>query len=188
MPSSPRLGSLSWLPAAFASGKGKTGIQRGKNNLMVSFAAGINVTCFSLCSFVHRFLKHRCRFFAAPVISMPPQDAQNYTGNDVIFVCEVSAYPMPQLEWKKKGNKMFLPGDDTHARGGPQKYGVTGWLQIQGLKKSDEGIYICHTKNKFGATYASARLKVIDGNFFNLYVKNIKAECKGRDCQNANEA
>lgn len=45
---------------------------------------------------------------------MPPQDAQNYTGNDVIFGCEVSAYPMPQLEWKKKGNKMFLPGDDTH--------------------------------------------------------------------------
>lgn len=67
-----------------------------------------------LCSFVRCLLKHRCRFFAAPVISMPPQDAQNYTGNDVIFGCEVSAYPMPQLEWKKKGNKMFLPGDDTH--------------------------------------------------------------------------
>lgn len=48
------------------------------------------------------------------MISLAPQDAQNYTGNDVIFGCEVSAYPMPQLEWKKKGNKMFLPGDDTH--------------------------------------------------------------------------
>jgi len=45
---------------------------------------------------------------------------------------------------------------------------VTGWLQIQGLKKSDEGIYICHTKNKYGATYASARLKVIDGTLFSL--------------------
>ncbi|XP_010179042.1 PREDICTED: kazal-type serine protease inhibitor domain-containing protein 1-like [Mesitornis unicolor] len=75
---------------------------------------------------------------------------------------------MPHLEWKKKGSKMFLPGDDAHisvqARGGPQKFGVTGWLQIQGLKKSDEGVYICHTKNKYGATYASARLKVIDGS------------------------
>lgn len=40
---------------------------------------------------------------------------------------------------------------------------MTGWLQIQGLKKSDEGVYICHTKNKHGATYASARLKVIEG-------------------------
>uniref|UniRef100_A0A8B9CV97 Ovomucoid n=1 Tax=Anser brachyrhynchus TaxID=132585 RepID=A0A8B9CV97_9AVES len=109
-------------------------------------------------------MKHKGPCESAPVISMPPQDVQNFTGNDVIFGCEVSAYPMPHLEWKKKGNKMFLPGDDAHisARGGPQKYGVTGWLQIQGLKKSDEGIYICHTKNKYGATYASARLKVID--------------------------
>lgn len=55
-----------------------------------------------------------CWVSAAPVISMPPQDVQNFTGNDVIFGCEVSAYPMPHLEWKKKGNKMFLPGDDAH--------------------------------------------------------------------------
>ncbi|KAM8798886.1 kazal-type serine protease inhibitor domain-containing protein 1-like [Eudromia elegans] len=113
-------------------------------------------------------VKHGGPCESAPVISVPPQDTQNFTGNDIIFGCEVSAYPMPHLEWKKKGNKMFLPGDDAHisvqARGGPQKYGVTGWLQIQGLKKSDEGVYICHTKNKYGATYASARLKVIDGS------------------------
>uniref|UniRef100_G1MSN5 Ovomucoid n=1 Tax=Meleagris gallopavo TaxID=9103 RepID=G1MSN5_MELGA len=75
-------------------------------------------------------MKHKGPCESAPVISMPPQDVQNFTGNDVIF------------------------GYDAHisvqARGGPQKYGVTGWLQIQGLKKSDEGIYICHTKNKYG--------------------------------------
>lgn len=68
--------------------------------------------CVVLCSLSPKALC--CWFLAAPVISMPPQDAQNYTGNDVIFGCEVSAYPMPHLEWKKKGNKMFLPGDDTH--------------------------------------------------------------------------
>lgn len=80
---------------------------------MVSCGARINVNkTFVFVFFVSP--KASCRFFAAPVISMPPQDAQNYTGNDVIFGCEVSAYPMPQLEWKKKGNKMFLPGDDTH--------------------------------------------------------------------------
>uniref|UniRef100_A0A8C3PBE4 IGFBP-related protein 1 n=1 Tax=Chrysemys picta bellii TaxID=8478 RepID=A0A8C3PBE4_CHRPI len=115
-------------------------------------------------------IKHKGPCESAPVISLPPQDAQNFTGNDIIFGCEVSAYPMPHLEWKKKGNKMFLPGDDAHisiqARGGPKKYGVTGWLQIQGIKKSDEGIYICQTKNKYGTAYASARLKVIDGKVF----------------------
>lgn len=65
-------------------------------------------------AFAHGLLKQYCCVFAAPVISMPPQDVQNFTGNDVIFGCEVSAYPMPHLEWKKKGNKMFLPGDDAH--------------------------------------------------------------------------
>ncbi|XP_053152561.1 kazal-type serine protease inhibitor domain-containing protein 1-like [Hemicordylus capensis] len=112
-------------------------------------------------------IKHKGPCKSAPVISLPPQDTQNFTGNDIIFGCEVSAYPMPHLEWKKKGNKMFLPGDDAHisiqARGGPRKYSVTGWLQIQGIKKSDEGVYICQTKNKYGFAHSSAKLKVIDG-------------------------
>lgn len=80
----------------------------------------------------------------------------------------------PQLFWEiwcLNFNYFFL---FSKARGGPQKYGVTGWLQIQGLKKSDEGVYICHTKNKYGATYASARLKVIDGIFFLFVCKEYK--------------
>ncbi|KAF7239826.1 Gamma-aminobutyric acid receptor subunit pi [Varanus komodoensis] len=113
-------------------------------------------------------IKHKGPCRSAPVISLPPQDTQNFTGNDIIFGCEVSAYPMPHLEWKKKGNKMFLPGDDSHisiqVRGGPRKYSVTGWLQIEGIKKSDEGVYICQTKNKYGFAYSSATLKVIDGS------------------------
>lgn len=81
---------------------------------MVACEAEISVNKPFVCVLCVLSPKEPCWLFAAPVISMPPQDAQNYTGNDVIFGCEVSAYPMPQLEWKKKGNKMFLPGDDTH--------------------------------------------------------------------------
>ncbi|XP_001508713.1 kazal-type serine protease inhibitor domain-containing protein 1-like [Ornithorhynchus anatinus] len=118
-------------------------------------------------------MKHKGPCESAPVISLPPQDAQNFTGSDILFGCEVSAYPMPHLEWKKKGNKMFLPGYDAHisiqVRGGPLKYGMTGWLQIQGIRKSDEGVYICHTKNKYGSAYASARLKVIDNGSSSSY-------------------
>ncbi|XP_067852665.1 kazal-type serine protease inhibitor domain-containing protein 1-like [Heptranchias perlo] len=102
----------------------------------------------------------------APWIATPPRDVGNITGNDIIFGCEVSAYPMALVEWRKKGNDNFLPGDDAHisiqARGGPERYGITGWLQIQGLKKSDEGIYTCYTRNKYGETFASASLSVYD--------------------------
>ncbi|KAK6474746.1 kazal-type serine protease inhibitor domain-containing protein 1-like [Huso huso] len=101
-----------------------------------------------------------------PLISCAPRDLQNYTGNDIIFGCEVSAYPMAHLGWRKKGKETFLPGDDAHisvqVRGGPQRYGITGWLQIQGVTKSDEGVYTCYTRNAYGEAYASASLQVID--------------------------
>ncbi|XP_067898993.1 kazal-type serine protease inhibitor domain-containing protein 1-like [Heterodontus francisci] len=111
-------------------------------------------------------LTHRGPCETAPWITTPPRDVCNVTGNDIIFGCEALAYPMALVEWRKKGNDNFLPGDDAHisiqARGGPERYGITGWLQIQGLKKSDEGIYTCYTRNKYGEAFASASLSVYD--------------------------
>lgn len=111
-------------------------------------------------------LTHEGPCESVPWIAMPPRNTHNVAGNYVIFSCEVSANPMALVEWRKKGNENFLPGDDAHisvqARGGPERYGITGWLQIQGLKKSDEGIYTCYTWNKFGEAHASASLSVND--------------------------
>ncbi|XP_051870599.1 kazal-type serine protease inhibitor domain-containing protein 1-like [Pristis pectinata] len=111
-------------------------------------------------------LTHEGPCETAPWIATPPRDTHEIAGNDVIFSCEVSAYPMALVEWRKKGNEDFLPGDDVHisvqARGGPERHGITGWLQIQGLKKSDEGTYTCYTWNKYGESLASASLSVND--------------------------
>ncbi|XP_043925026.1 kazal-type serine protease inhibitor domain-containing protein 1-like [Protopterus annectens] len=110
-------------------------------------------------------VKHKGPCASAPIISLAPRDVQNFTGNDIIFGCEVFAYPIPNLDWKKEGRKAYLPGDDAHisvqTRGGPHKYGLTGWLQIQSVKETDEGTYTCYTKNKFGTVFASAKLTVI---------------------------
>lgn len=35
-------------------------------------------------------------------------------GQDVIFGCEVFAYPMASIEWRKDGLDIQLPGDDPH--------------------------------------------------------------------------
>uniref|UniRef100_A0A8D0EEB1 Kazal-type serine protease inhibitor domain-containing protein 1 n=1 Tax=Salvator merianae TaxID=96440 RepID=A0A8D0EEB1_SALMN len=135
-------------------------------------------------------IKHKGPCKSAPVISLPPRDTQNFTGNDIIFGCEVSAYPMPHIEWKKKGSKMFLPGDDAHisiqARGGPRKYSVTGWLQIQGIKKSDEGVYICQTKNKYGFAYSSASTtgNTDYGNYFDSIEDEEEEEYESGDYGN----
>ncbi|CAK6968026.1 kazal-type serine protease inhibitor domain-containing protein 1-like [Scomber scombrus] len=103
--------------------------------------------------------------FSAPRISRGPKDLSNYTGNDIVFSCEVSAYPLPNLNWKKKGSDDYLPGDDPHisvqVRGGPQRYTVSTWLQIQGLHVSDAGVYSCVSHNSLGETSASAQLTVL---------------------------
>jgi hypothetical protein len=36
------------------------------------------------------------------------------SGQDVIFGCEVFAYPMASIEWRKDGLDIQLPGDDPH--------------------------------------------------------------------------
>lgn len=83
----------------------------------------------------------------------------------MIFGCEVFAYPMASIEWRKDGLDIQLPGDDPHIsvqfRGGPQKFEVTGWLQIQALRPSDEGTYRCLARNALGQAEASATLTVL---------------------------
>ncbi|KAM6973278.1 kazal-type serine protease inhibitor domain-containing protein 1-like [Aplochiton taeniatus] len=103
--------------------------------------------------------------YSAPRIFRAPRDLSNYTGHDIVFGCEVSAYPLPNLYWMKSGTEHFLPGDDPHisvqARGGPQRYSVSTWLQIQGIHLTDAGVYSCISHNALGETSASARLTVL---------------------------
>ncbi|KAI3367879.1 hypothetical protein L3Q82_026709, partial [Scortum barcoo] len=100
----------------------------------------------------------------SPRVLRGPRNLSNYTGNDIVFGCEVAAFPLPSLTWKKTGNDNFLPGDDPHisvqARGGPLRYTVSTWLQIEGLHISDAGVYSCISHNAVGETSASAQLTV----------------------------
>lgn len=64
----------------------------------------------------------------------------------------------------------LMPGSPGHSahqnppllqfRGGPQKYEVTGWLQIQDVRVTDEGTYRCFARNRVGAVVALASLTV----------------------------
>lgn len=49
-----------------------------------------------------------------PQILSQPHNIWNVTGQDVIFGCEVFAYPMASIEWRKDGLDIQLPGDDPH--------------------------------------------------------------------------
>ncbi|XP_036406878.1 kazal-type serine peptidase inhibitor domain 2 [Megalops cyprinoides] len=111
-------------------------------------------------------MDHRGPCRAKPIIATPPRDVTCVDGSDVMFGCEVSSYPMAVIEWRKEGNSIFMPADDSNmavqARGGPRRFELTGWLQIQKVRHADEGVYTCTARNKFGEVSASARLQVVE--------------------------
>ncbi len=67
-----------------------------------------------------------------------PENAKDRIGKNVALVCEATGYPIPTIEWtwtRVDGKTEYLPSDDMHIsvnmRGGPEKWQVTGWLQVR---------------------------------------------------------
>lgn len=105
---------------------------------------------------------------STPTIITPPEHAKNKTGSEIALSCEAKGFPIPVIEWtwtRVDGRSVFLPSDDLHIsvnmRGGPDKWQVTGWLQIIDVKKDHEGDYTCIAQNEFGSVQATARVNVV---------------------------
>lgn len=130
---------------------------------------------------------------SVPIIKVPPQSQVNGTGSSLVFLCEVFAFPMALVEWRKEGQDVILPGDDPHisvqvwpgasccdpqpwhrhthffffsslhtqSRGGPLKFELSSWLQIEGAEFGDSGTYRCIARNNLGSASASAALGVL---------------------------
>ncbi|KAK9533449.1 hypothetical protein VZT92_008566 [Zoarces viviparus] len=101
------------------------------------------------------------RTIQAPRKHQSPRNLFNDTGVDI--ECGVSAYPPPNQGCRKTGSDNFLSGDELHISvpGGPQRYTVSTWLQIQGLQVSDAGVYSCIPHNALGEFSASAQFTVL---------------------------
>ncbi|CAF94984.1 unnamed protein product, partial [Tetraodon nigroviridis] len=86
-------------------------------------------------------------------------------GGVCVFLCEVFAFPMALVEWRKEGQDVVLPGDDPHvsvqSRGGPLKFELSSWLQIEGAGPEDSGTYRCIARNSQGSASASAVLGIL---------------------------
>ncbi|XP_029999406.1 kazal-type serine protease inhibitor domain-containing protein 1-like [Sphaeramia orbicularis] len=117
-----------------------------------------------------------------PVIKVPPQNQVNATGSSLVFLCEVFAFPMALVEWRKEGRDVILPGDDPHIsvqfQGGPLKFEVSSWLQIEGAGPEDSGTYRCTARNNLGSVSASAVLGILGAEELSSYLANSVAEMK----------
>ncbi|XP_019731252.1 kazal-type serine protease inhibitor domain-containing protein 1-like [Hippocampus comes] len=126
-----------------------------------------------------------------PVIKVGPKSQVNGSGSHLVFLCEVFAFPMAAVEWRKdkqgggdKPNKdggddhddVILPGDDPHisvqSRGGPLQFELSSWLQIEGAEPQDSGTYHCIARNSLGSSSASAALGVLPAEELSSYLAN----------------
>ncbi|XP_026177849.1 LOW QUALITY PROTEIN: kazal-type serine protease inhibitor domain-containing protein 1 [Mastacembelus armatus] len=121
-----------------------------------------------------------CR--TVPIIKVPPQSQVNGSGSSLVFLCEVFAFPMALVEWRKEGRDVVLPGDDPHisvqSRGGPLKFELSSWLQIEGAGPEDSGTYQCIARNNLGSVSAAAVLGVLGSEELSSYLANSVSEMK----------
>ncbi|KAM6931343.1 kazal-type serine peptidase inhibitor domain 3 [Xenentodon cancila] len=115
-----------------------------------------------------------------PIVKVPPQSQVNGTGSILVFLCEVFAFPMALVEWRKEGRDVVLPGDDPHisvqVRGGPLKFELSSWLQIERAEPGDSGTYHCIARNNLGSVSASAVLEVLGAEELSSYLANSVSE------------
>ncbi|KAM4615703.1 kazal-type serine peptidase inhibitor domain 3 [Polymixia lowei] len=109
-----------------------------------------------------------------PIIKVPPVSQVNESGSSLVLLCEVFAFPMALVEWRKEGQEVILPGDDPHisvqSRGGPLKYELSSWLQIEGAGREDSGTYRCIAHNNLGSVSASAVLGILGPEEMSSYL------------------
>ncbi|XP_015250741.1 PREDICTED: kazal-type serine protease inhibitor domain-containing protein 1-like [Cyprinodon variegatus] len=117
-----------------------------------------------------------------PVIKVPPRNQVNRSGSSLVFLCEVFAFPMALVEWRKDGRDVVLPGDDPHisvqSRGGPLRFELSSWLQIEGAEPGDSGTYRCTARNNLGSVSASAVLGVLGEDELSSYLSRSASEMK----------
>ncbi|XP_033828347.1 kazal-type serine protease inhibitor domain-containing protein 1-like [Periophthalmus magnuspinnatus] len=115
-----------------------------------------------------------------PIIKVPPQTQVNSSGSLLLFLCEVYAFPAATVEWRKEGQEGSLPGDDPHlsvqSRGGPLKFELSSWLQIERAGLQDAGTYQCVARNKLGTVSASAQLRIMTQEDLSSYLANSISE------------
>jgi len=126
----------------------------------------------SLCHLLEKTTKNPDLFVAVrgpcetePMIKSPPEDAARPRGSILVLDCEVAGYPVPEVTWELNrldGSSFRLPGDESsiavQVRGGPERFMVTGWVQIMRVAKDTIGTYTCVATNNKGEARASAKV------------------------------
>ena len=90
-------------------------------------------------------------------MSVSPSDTTVVQGENVALSCQATGVPQPLITWQKKDGGQ-LPG---------KRSLVSGVLRMYGVRKKDEGVYVCTASNILGFKQAEALLTVNGEYLFN---------------------
>ena len=106
----------------------------------------------------------------APKFVRKPQLRQEDDGNRLIFECELSGHPQPEVTWFRQDEKIY-ENDRTVFKTTETQVGTyMVVLELDEVVESDAGLYKIRAKNKFGEVAASINL-----NFSRKFFKVVKA-------------
>ncbi len=94
----------------------------------------------------------------APKFVKKPQLRQEDDGNRLIFECELSGHPQPEVTWFRQDEKIS-ENDRTVMKTTETQVGTfMVVLELDDVVESDAGLYKIKAKNKFGEVSASINL------------------------------
>ena len=94
----------------------------------------------------------------APKFVRKPQLRQEDDGNRLIFECELSGHPQPEVTWFRQDEKISENDRTVIKSIGTQTGSYMVVLELEDVIESDAGLYKIKAKNTFGEVAASINL------------------------------
>ncbi|PRD35153.1 UNVERIFIED_CONTAM: Pxn [Trichonephila clavipes] len=94
-----------------------------------------------------------------PVIVMGPSNTTAMMGDIVVFTCDTTGDPQPQVTWQRNGRNIHINGHSSY------KILDSGSLQLDSVGPADYGLYHCLAKNEKGVVSSETAHLQVEGLF-----------------------
>ena len=105
----------------------------------------------------------------APKFVRKPQLRQEDDGNRLIFECELSGHPQPEVTWFRQDEKISEDDRTVFKTTETQVGTFMVVLELDDVVESDAGLYKIRAKNKFGEVAASINLNFSRKQFTSIF-------------------
>lgn len=96
-------------------------------------------------------------FLEPPNIIVGPSNTTAMLGDIVVFTCDTTGDPAPQVTWQRNGRNLHTNGHSSY------KILDSGSLQLENVGPADYGLYHCTAKNEKGTVSSETAHLQVEG-------------------------